>query len=102
MEVPQVSTYLLTYVLISCKYGKFFIWARVIKFPNKIFYILGQLCEADYEGISKWSFGLTIDDDSLLTESGKTELKELGQRYKARLSDLLDEPYNEENIIVKK
>jgi hypothetical protein len=35
-----------------------------------------------------------------LTESGKTELKELGQRYKARLSDLLDEPYNEENIIV--
>jgi hypothetical protein len=35
-----------------------------------------------------------------LTESGKTELKELGQRYKSRLSDLLDEPYNEENIIV--
>ena len=36
-----------------------------------------------------------------MTESGKTELKELGQRYKARLSDLLDEPYNEENIIVQ-
>ena len=27
-------------------------------------------------------------------------MKELGQRYKARLSDLLDDPYNEENIIV--
>ena len=27
-------------------------------------------------------------------------MKELGQRYKARLSDLLDDPYSEENIIV--
>ena len=62
--------------------------------------ILGELCDADYDAISKWSFDLTIDDESLLTESGRTEMKELGQRYKARLPEIFDETYNEDNIIV--
>ena len=67
---------------------------------SNYFNFLGELCDADYEGISKWSFELTIDDDSLLTESGKTEMKELGQRYKARLSEIFDETYTEKDIIV--
>ena len=60
----------------------------------------GDLCEADYEALSKWSFDLTIDDESLLTESGKSELMHLGKRVKARLPDLLG-VYNQEDFSVK-
>ena len=58
----------------------------------------GDLCEADYKALSEWAFELTIDDDSLITNSGKSEMKQLGRRYKARLPDIFsqytDEQFN--------
>ena len=63
--------------------------------------ILGILCQADLEAIKSWTFELTVDDDSLITESGKDELRLIGQRYKQRLPDIFDPPYNASLITVK-
>ena len=44
------------------------------------------------DGIRAWKFALTEDDENLLTEAGKMELLELGQRYQKRLPSLFEPP----------
>ena len=73
----------------------------IFRYFFKTIIISGELCAADLEALSQWTFDLTVADDSLLTESGKTELKKLGQRYKARLPDLLGGSYNQEEIMFR-
>ena len=60
----------------------------------------GKLCEEDLKAIAEWTFNLNVDDDSLLTESGGQELRLIGQRSKARLPEIFDQPYNEQEITV--
>ena len=55
------------------------------------------MCAADIEAISNWKLELTVEDGDLLVESGKDELRQLGQRFKVRLPDLFDE-YSEEDV----
>lgn len=40
----------------------------------------GELCNDDLNNIEKWTFNLTADDDSLLTDSGEEEMYGLGSR----------------------
>ena len=61
--------------------------------------LLGELCSADIDAITNWKLELTVEDGDLLTESGKDELRQMGQRSKVRFPDLLD-TFNEEEIIV--
>ena len=63
-------------------------------------YFLGKLCEKDISGIDSWTFDLSVEDDSLLTESGKLEHVQFGQRMKKRLPTLLGGSYNPEEITV--
>ena len=62
---------------------------------------LGKLCEKDISGIDSWTFDLSVEDDSLLTESGKLEHEQFGQRMKKRLPTLIGGTYNPEEITVK-
>jgi len=50
---------------------------------------LGELDEDDILRFMEWEFNLTIEDESLLTESGKQEHREMGERWATRLSDLI-------------
>jgi hypothetical protein len=43
----------------------------------------------------EWNFTLTVDVESELTDSGKLEHRQLGQRYKARLPQLFGSFENE-------
>ena len=61
----------------------------------------GELCQEDLEAIKSWTT-LWIDDyDKLIMESGKDELRSIGQRYKQRLPEIFDAPYNTNDITVK-
>ena len=51
---------------------------------------LGFLTPKDLKGIEAWTLNLTVQDEDLLTESGKLELKQIGERYKKRLPTLFD------------
>ena len=59
------------------------------------------MCEKDISGIDSWTFDLSVEDDSLLTESGKLEHEQFGQRMKKRLPTLLGGAYKPEEITVK-
>ena len=52
--------------------------------------ILGSLNQTDLEGIKAWTFNLTVEEEDLLTEAGRQELKQLGERYKKRLPSLIN------------
>ena len=67
-----------------------------------ILYFTGSLCDTDFQALSNWNFELTIDDDGLITDSGKEEFRHIGKRYKARLPDIFDESYEEDQITVRK
>lgn len=62
-------------------------------------YCIGSLCQADIESIENWTFDLSTDQESLLTESGREENRQLGQRFIQRLPDLLG-TYSEESFKV--
>ena len=53
--------------------------------------ILGSLSPDDLKGIESWTFNLTVEDEDLLTDAGRLELKQLGERYKKRLPTLFDQ-----------
>ena len=55
----------------------------------------GLLCYPDYAGIRDWNFTLTVEEESELTESGKLEHRQLGQRFKSRLPTLFGSFNNE-------
>lgn len=61
---------------------------------------LVDLCDIDVEGIRNWTFNLTVEVESELTESGKLEHHELGQRFKKRLPTLLGGKYLPEDFQV--
>jgi len=60
-----------------------------------------DLCEADVDGIRNWKFNLTVEVESELTESGKLEHHELGQRFKKRLPTVLGGEYIKDDFEVK-
>ena len=64
---------------------------------NKHFYLLsfpqntlGHLSEEEVKGIEAWTLDLNVEDEDLLTEAGRLELKQIGERYKKRLPTLFD------------
>lgn len=50
---------------------------------------LGEMEEEEIVGLLEWQFNLSVEDDSLLTMSGKQEHKEMGHRWSKRLPGLL-------------
>ena len=73
-------------------------------FSNAVYFalpfcLLGELCSADIDAITNWKLELTTEDGDLLTESGKDELRQMGQRSKVRFPDLLD-TFSEDEITV--
>ena len=62
--------------------------------------MLGTLCEADISLFESWEFTLTVDDESILTESGKEEQRRLGHRFRMRFPGLLDEPFSRGKYVV--
>ena len=50
---------------------------------------------------SDWQPNLTHDDDHLLVQSGRDEMKQLGQRFKARFPTLFDK-FDPQEIVVRK
>ena len=62
---------------------------------------LGDLCADDVRGIESWTFDLSVEDENLLTDSGKLEHTQFGQRMKKRLPTLLGGSYNSEEITVR-
>ena len=55
-----------------------------------LLFCLGSLCQEDLDGIQAWNFSLTVDEESLLTEAGRLELENLGERYRKRLPTLFE------------
>ena len=51
-------------------------------------------------GIESWTFDLSVEDEYILTESGKLEHNQLGQRMKKRLPTLLGGSYTADEITV--
>ena len=80
---------------------------RYIKFQIVFFknpnseILLGDLCADDVRGIESWTFDLSVEDENLLTDSGKLEHTQFGQRMKKRLPTLLGGSYNSEQITVR-
>ena len=60
----------------------------------------GQLCQNDLATLAQWIFDLTIDDAYLLVESGKKEMREMGQRFKIRFPTLFED-FNEKEVIFR-
>jgi hypothetical protein len=52
-------------------------------------------------GINGWNFTLTVDQESELTESGKLEHFQLGERYKKRLPNLIGQFGNDSFQVIK-
>lgn len=50
---------------------------------------LGEMEEEEIVRFLEWEFNLSVEDDSLLTMSGKQEHKEMGKRWSKRLPGLL-------------
>ncbi|XP_059096069.1 multiple inositol polyphosphate phosphatase 1-like isoform X2 [Tigriopus californicus] len=54
----------------------------------------GSLCHEDFIQFQSWSFNWTQDDGSLLSESGKLEMFQIGQRVRKRFfDDIKDETH---------
>ena len=70
-------------------------------FVLKIQNFSGDLCPDDVRGIESWTFDLSVEDENLLTDSGKLEHTQFGQRMKKRLPTLLGGSYNSEQITVR-
>ena len=58
------------------------------------------MCDADLDALLKCKWNVTKDQEKMLTESGKRELNELGQRFRERLPGLLDKPFNTDDYLV--
>eukprot|EP00092_Neocalanus_flemingeri_P034573 GFUD01037600.1.p1 GENE.GFUD01037600.1~~GFUD01037600.1.p1 ORF type:complete len:454 (-),score=120.39 GFUD01037600.1:57-1418(-) len=48
----------------------------------------GEMEETEIFSLIEWTFDLQVEDDSMLTESGRQEHKEMGQRWGRRLGGL--------------
>jgi len=54
----------------------------------------GSLTFSEIRDLKNWKFDLTPEDDKLLTDSGKMEALEMGQRWKQRLPNFLGDQSN--------
>ena len=78
-----------------------FVQSLILQMNADLIYSLsGELCAADIEAIANWKLELTVDDGDLLVDSGRDELRQLGQRFKERLPELFD-GFSEEDIIFR-
>ena len=59
-----------------------------------------ELCEKDFEGISNWTFPWSLDDDSLLIESGRREMEIIASRMAQRFPEIFQNGYNDRDFIV--
>ena len=60
-------------------------------------FIAGTLCKEDLEGIKEWTLTLTSDDAKMLTDAGKEEHKQLGERWKKRLPTIFGKSYKDDD-----
>lgn len=60
----------------------------------------GELCDKDLENIKNWTIDIDPALEEKLAPSGKEEMHDIGQRYKARLPGLLDRTYQEGDYVV--
>ncbi len=61
----------------------------------------GELCAADVDRLRQWRFHLRPEDEKDLTDSGRVELRGLGERFRARFPGLLDQPFDQEKYLVR-
>ena len=66
-----------------------------------IYLNIGTLCDEDLDGIKQWTFNLTVEEEDLLTESGKAELYKIGQHVKKRLPTIFADGYNHDSMKVR-
>lgn len=58
----------------------------------------GKLSPEDVDRFREWSFNLTVDDESLLTASGRREQVELARKLKLDFPTLLNQTYSKEKF----
>ena len=57
---------------------------------------IGVLCDGDLQLIQNWTYDWTLDQASKLTPSGWVTQEQLGNRFRQRFPELLDQPYEED------
>jgi len=65
----------------------------------KLQFYSGKLCNEDE--IKSWNSHKEIDDTKRLTREGEDELLALAERMQLRFPDLLSQPYENTNFLVK-
>eukprot|EP00095_Tigriopus_kingsejongensis_P006235 maker-scaffold301_size216225-snap-gene-1.25 protein:Tk06235 transcript:maker-scaffold301_size216225-snap-gene-1.25-mRNA-1 annotation:"hypothetical protein DAPPUDRAFT_301637" len=66
--------------------------ARIVQAHNSG---AGSLCALDIDNLSTWSFGLTPEQESILTESGRREMVEIARRFRERFPQILKQDFDE-------
>jgi len=61
----------------------------------------GSLCAADLANLENWTIDIPFSQEEKLTTAGQDEMNNLGQRYKARLPNLLDRPYTDGEYVFR-
>ncbi len=62
---------------------------------------LGELCQEDLDLIASWTQDVEPDQEGDLMGSGYVEMEEMGRRYRNRLPELFQQPYDPEKTIVR-
>ncbi len=60
----------------------------------------GDLCQNDIDLLASWSQDVTFDQAGDLMGSGYVEMEEMGRRYRARLPELFQDPYDPDQVTV--
>lgn len=60
----------------------------------------GELCAQDIENLRDWTIDIPPELEEKLAPSGEEEMHDIGQRYTARLPDLLDRSYKDGDYTV--
>lgn len=69
---------------------------RVIRMQNES----GELCADDLDLLRDWSFNLSASEHYQLADSGKREMRGLGQRFRQRFETVLGLAFDEEKYYV--
>ena len=60
----------------------------------------GSLCATDIEAIAQWTLELEDEDAWMLVDSGRAEMRHIGQRFRARFSQLFSE-YDSNDVLFR-
>jgi hypothetical protein len=60
----------------------------------------GELCAEDLQNLRDWTIDIPPELEEKLAPSGEEEMHDIGQRYTARLPDLLDRSYKDGDYTV--